>query len=110
MEEAAMTSRHLIDPELVAALDQFPGLQFTEESLPQIRALGEEMWAQQAALLPAFPDIEVAGRGVPGPAGAPDVRVLVYVPKSAPRPLPALLWIHGGGYIIGSANQDDVQV
>jgi acetyl esterase/lipase len=26
---------------------------------------------------------------------------------SADRPLPALLWIHGGGYVIGSAAQDD---
>jgi acetyl esterase/lipase len=38
------------------------------------------------------------------------VRVLVYLPKSAPRPLSALLWIHGGGYVIGSADGDDAQV
>ncbi len=68
------------------------------------------MNAQMGALAPAFPDIAVTERHVPGPDGAPDVRVLVYLPKHAPRPLPALLWIHGGGFVIGGADQDDVQV
>jgi triacylglycerol lipase len=36
--------------------------------------------------------------------------VLVYRPTLAPRPLPVLLWIHGGGYIIGSADADDQAV
>jgi acetyl esterase/lipase len=36
--------------------------------------------------------------------------VLVYLPKDAPRPLPALLWIHGGGYVIGSGDHEDPQV
>jgi acetyl esterase/lipase len=105
-----MTTRHLIDPELIALIDSFPAIQLTPESLPQVRAGFAEMFAQQATALPAFPDIEVSERHVPGPAGAPDVRVLVYLPKSSPRPLPALLWIHGGGYVIGSADEDDITV
>jgi acetyl esterase/lipase len=47
---------------------------------------------------------------VPGLQGEPDVRVLVYIPKNVSTPLPALLWIHGGGYVFGSAEQDDLQV
>ena len=105
-----MTTRHLIDPELIALIDAFPPLQLTPESLPQVRAGFAEMFAQQAAMLPAFPDIEVSERRVPGPTGAPDVRVLVYLPKGSPRPLPALLWIHGGGYVAGSADEDDMTV
>ena len=105
-----MTTKHLVDPEIVAMLDLFPQLQFTPETLPRVRADLAAMNAQMAAGLPAVPDIEVTERSVPGPQGAPDVRVLVYLPKSAPRPLPALLWIHGGGYVIGSADQDDAQV
>jgi acetyl esterase/lipase len=72
--------------------------------------MGAEMFEQQKPLLPPFPDVDVTERHVPGPQGAPEVRVLVYLPKSAPRPLPALLWIHGGGYVLGSADQDDPQV
>lgn len=105
-----MDTRYLVDPEIAPILDTFPRLEFTPETLPQLRAVLAEMNAQMAALAPAFPAIEVREHRVPGPEGAPDVRVLVYLPKHAPRPLPALLWIHGGGFVLGSADQDDVQV
>lgn len=36
------------------------------------------------------------------------VRVRLYRPTGVQTPGPALLWIHGGGYVIGSAAQDDV--
>lgn len=36
------------------------------------------------------------------------VRVRLYRPAGVTTPTPALLWIHGGGYVIGSASQDDV--
>src|ERR1700730_5886973 len=105
-----MTTRHLVDPELVATLDTFPTLTLTSETLPLIRASLKEMMAQAPADLPAFSAISVSERFVPGPEGAPSVRVLVYLPTSAQAPLPALLWIHGGGYVIGSADQEDLGV
>ncbi|EYF07104.1 alpha/beta hydrolase [Chondromyces apiculatus] len=105
-----MTTRHLVDPELLPLLDRIPPIQITPETLPQIRAMRREANAQMAAAAPAFPDVEVEERRVPGPDGAPEVRVLIYLPKDAPRPLPALLWIHGGGYVFGSADGDDAKV
>jgi acetyl esterase/lipase len=105
-----MDSRHLVDPQLAPLLDLFPAIQLTPETLPQTRALNAELFEQRQALLPAFPNIDVSEHHIPGPADAPEVRVLVYRPKNAPGPLPALLWIHGGGYVIGSADQDDPQV
>ncbi|WP_436790172.1 alpha/beta hydrolase [Yinghuangia sp. YIM S10712] len=36
-----------------------------------------------------------------------DVTVRVFRPESAEYPTPAMLWIHGGGYVLGSAMQDD---
>jgi acetyl esterase/lipase len=105
-----MTTRHLVDAELAGMLDVFPTLAFTDDSLPQVRTAIAEMLGQTAHLAPDFPDIEVTERFVPGAEGSPDVRVLVYIPKNRPHPLPALLWIHGGGYVIGSADQDDLQV
>lgn len=36
------------------------------------------------------------------------VGVRLYRPTGVTTPGPALLWIHGGGYVIGSAAQDDV--
>lgn len=105
-----MDTRYLVDFELAAMLDAFPTLELTNESLVQLRAMLEEMSAQMVPNLPAFPDIAVSERFVPGPEGAPDVRVLVYLPTTVQAPLPALLWIHGGGYVIGSADGDDAGV
>ncbi|MDT5087426.1 MAG: hypothetical protein QOG47_133, partial [Mycobacterium sp.] len=36
------------------------------------------------------------------------VGVRLHRPADGTQPGPALLWIHGGGYVIGSAQQDDV--
>jgi acetyl esterase/lipase len=105
-----MTTRHLVDPELVAFLDQTPPLRLTRENLPGIRAERKQLLAEQRSAQRVFPDIDVQERSLSSEPGAPDVRVLVYVPKGAPRPLGALLWIHGGGYVLGSADGDDVLV
>src|SRR5215813_5598908 len=98
-----MTTRHLIDPELVAILDQIPASELTTEALPQIRAMSSPSFANLAQ----SPAISISERLIPGPEGAPDVRVLVYKPTTAQEAIPALLWIHGGGYIMGSANAED---
>jgi len=33
--------------------------------------------------------------------------VRLFRPAGVPEPMPALLWIHGGGYVMGTAQQDD---
>ncbi|MDQ2887950.1 MAG: alpha/beta hydrolase [Chloroflexota bacterium] len=103
-----MTTRHLVDPELVAMLDIFPALTFTPESLALTRTSLKEMYTQMP--VPDFPEISVSEHSVPGPQGAPAVRVLVYQPIKRSTPLPAVLWIHGGGYVLGSADQEDLQM
>lgn len=42
----------------------------------------------------------------PGHEGAPDVRVLTYQRADRARPSGAVLWIHGGGLVMGTAEQD----
>ncbi|HTI14508.1 MAG TPA: alpha/beta hydrolase [Dictyobacter sp.] len=102
-----MTTRHLVDPELVALLDQIPApVAFTAETLKQARAT----ISQATVNLSQSSALSVSERFIPGPEGAPDVRVLVYLPTSVQGPLPVLLWIHGGGYIMGSANAEDLRV
>ncbi len=105
-----MTTRHLVDPELVAMLDTFPALTLTPESLELIRTSLKEMNTQTPINLPDFSAISVHEHSVPGPQGAPDVRVLVYLPTRRSTPLPAVLWVHGGGYVLGSADQEDLGV
>lgn len=98
-----MTTRHLVDPELVPLLDQASAPVLTAETLRQIRAMS----SQAPANLPQFSALSVSERFIPGPQGAPDVRVLIYLPTSMQEAVPALLWLHGGGYIMGSADGED---
>ncbi|MBU2666235.1 alpha/beta hydrolase [Actinoplanes bogorensis] len=44
----------------------------------------------------------VTRRNVPGPAGDPDVELLILTPAGASTPLPAIYHTHGGGMIIGN--------
>jgi acetyl esterase/lipase len=104
------STRHLVDPELLQSLDEFPTAQLSRETLAETRATRAALLAEQLALEPAFPDIEVSDRAVPGPPASPDVRIVTYVPKAAARPMPALVWIHGGGYVLGSPDADGLQV
>jgi acetyl esterase/lipase len=43
--------------------------------------------------------LDIEERFVPGPAGAPDVRVLVYRPKGQSSRLPVIVSIHGGAFV-----------
>src|SRR4051794_41726508 len=53
------------------------------------------------------PDVLAQELVVPGPEGAPPVSLRVLRPALARGTTPALLWIHGGGLISGSPEQDD---
>src|SRR5579883_1703517 len=106
--EEFMDTRHLVDPELLAGLELMPAFDFTPESLLQIRAGMAEMQKQQAAMAPPS-NVRVEERRVPGPKGAPDVRVLVYTPPGASSgPRAGYLQIHGGGYVMGSPEMNDL--
>ena len=97
-------SAHLLDPELGPMLEAVPRWRFTAETLERIR---EEKRAQTLAIVTAqdlLERTEVRTCLAPGPAGAPDVRVLVYRPKGARGALPCILHIHGGGFVIGTAD------
>lgn len=101
------SSRHLIDPEIVAMLDVFPTLNLSAQTLQGVR---EMMGAPvEGAPDPAelFPNVVVTEHLVPGAEGDPEVRVLYYEPKAKETSSAALVWIHGGGYVIGSADADE---
>ena len=100
-----------VDPELVKPLQDFAatmgaaGLDFNNPA--GLRAHAEQMLLAMKAQLPVIPGVVTDDRHVPAPAGAPDVVIRIYRPQVAPTILPVLLWIHGGGYMIGNVEQDD---
>jgi len=65
--------------------------------------------AAMFAMMPA-PDtsgLDIENREIPGPAGDPDVPVRIYVPQQrACTPTPAILYIHGGGFFVGSIDME----
>lgn len=44
---------------------------------------------------------------LPGAAGAPPLRVRVYRPAGVVGPVPAMLWMHGGGFLFGQPEFDE---
>ncbi|ASY45062.1 MAG: alpha/beta hydrolase [Pseudomonadota bacterium] len=92
-----MTTRHLIDPEIVPVLDFLPDLDLSHDALPIMRA---GMAAMERPGPVAIPDI----RMIPGRDGAPDVPLHIFNADPAARPRPAILHIHGGGMVMGTAD------
>lgn len=98
-----MNSRHLVDPELLPVLEQFPDSALSRESLPALREQLREM------LPPAQTDAAIEVKTVAGPAGDPDIQLRILRPKNAAAaPLPVIYHIHGGGFVAGTADQGDM--
>lgn len=95
-----------LDPEIAAVLDEIPRLDLHDlararEERRELAALARSRW-QPSGLVRT----EVVQ--VPGRAGDPPVPVRVHRPADADgSPRPVLLWVHGGGHVIGDAEQDD---
>jgi acetyl esterase/lipase len=100
-----------VDPELVAALEAIPtGGTLDWDDLPATRAARHEVLLQTMAGVPDLPQITKEDRVIPGAVGDPDVPVRIYRPAAGPGHLPALLWIHGGGYVLGSVAMNDFAI
>jgi len=97
-----------IDPELRVMLEKMPTDRPLDLSqIPAARGKMKKMVMTMLAGLPPIEGVNSRDEMVPGPQGDPAVRVRVYRPIEQPRKLPALLWIHGGGYVMGDIEQDD---
>lgn len=90
-----MTTRHLIDAEILPLLEVMPGFELTNEALPQIRALAGQRFVHLGDL-PLAPQL----RTIAGPDGP--LEVYLYDPQPGATGRPALLHVHGGGMVLGS--------
>ena len=93
------------DPELASLLELLPDVSADISNPAQSRAGFSEMIALlNADLDPAGVSIE--NRAVPGPQGAPDIKLRIYSPDNLQQPVPGLLHIHGGGFVIGDLDSE----
>jgi acetyl esterase/lipase len=110
-----MKERDRIDPQsrepLEGLLSFMPG---GFNGIPDIGARREAVAGLLAAMgadRPVNPNVTQEDHVAPGPDGAPDVRVRVYSPVTADgvaqRKLPGLIYIHGGGMILGSIEGEE---
>jgi acetyl esterase len=93
-----------LDPQVKALLDQMASMgqpPVSEQTPEQGRAAMSALGA-----LGKYPEPKAAteDRTVPGPAG--EIPVRIYRPQS-PEPLPALVYFHGGGWVIGDIETHD---
>jgi acetyl esterase/lipase len=98
-----MRPPHRFDPELAAALPLIP-----EVELLDVDTARASQAAQLAAVVAAADTagVDVGEVRVPGPPGAPEVRLRLYRPRDARGPLPAVYGVHGGGFMLGSPDVD----
>ena len=93
-----------IDPEVLRALDLMPAERFAAigEDPPKARQLTEEY---QRILRDALPktDVTIEETAFAGPDC--EIPLVIYQPPT-PAPRGGLLWMHGGGYIVGTARAD----
>ncbi len=89
------------DPELAPMVALLP-----ENDLHDVEA--SRRWlVEMVASAPRQVDergLTITNRTVPGPVGAPDVAVRVFSPSDAIAPLPAIIYLHGGGFVVGSVD------
>ncbi len=95
---AVISSRHLVDPELLPLLETMPQTILSDETLLELR--DPDRWVMPAV---EHPDrVEKSEQWVPG-INAPDVKLYIYRPVDAKGALPCIYHIHGGGFVGGSA-------
>lgn len=93
-----------IDPELAPILGVLPP-ELSDIHRGNIEGVRAALAAQPPPVIETV--VEIEERKLHGKGG--DLSVWVYRPPG-PGPRPALLWIHGGGYILGSAQDDRARI
>lgn len=98
-----MSIRDRIDPELLAWYEASPGFDFDD-----LDTFVAKCNAAELANLRPDPAVAVRDEEIPGPAGAPAVKVRFYEPAVRDgQALPCVFFYHGGGFLFGSVYRQE---
>jgi acetyl esterase/lipase len=107
---AAVQSR--LDPELARSLEGIPEGMDPAESIadPNVLAMMRDtrvLLEASGAALPVDARVSVVDRMIDGPAGPGALGVRVYTPRDAQGPMPAVLFSHGGAFVLGDLYSEE---
>jgi acetyl esterase/lipase len=102
-----MSTRHLVDPELLSLADSFPPMVLSDETLPAIRAGVVAMLATRP-----LPDLPLRCQDVHIPSGEAGrtIRCMMIQPTTSVSNAPAILHFHGGGHVLGVPEMNKPQL
>ncbi len=97
-----------LDPQLKGPIEMMNKMMSVSlDNIPAQRAMEKQMMAAMKLMMPDIPGVTAVDRTIPGPKGAPNVVVRIYRPENRSGLLPALFWMHGGGYVGGNLDVED---
>jgi acetyl esterase/lipase len=97
----------VLDPELREPIREAISEPVVLDDIPAARLAVKDLMAAKMQVPSVLDRVEVEERVVSGPEGAPDLTLRIIRPKGRQGLLPALLWMHGGGYVMGCAADDE---
>lgn len=101
---ATATPDRGLHPDLLPVARLIPRSSLTARRLRLVRWLSG---LRKAPHLPRLDDVITEDHAAPAPDGGRPVPVRVYRPAGVDHAVPALLWLHGGGFVLGDAYQDE---
>jgi len=90
--------RYDFDTELAPWVSKLVRVDYAD--LGRARPTLRQITARQPAYEPRTP-VDVTDRTIPGPPDGLPVTVRIYRPSGHPEPIPALIYLHGGGFVLG---------
>ena len=102
-----MIKKRIYDPEVEEVASMFPRLDISDvlTARATLETFIEDM-AKQGVERPTDDGVEEIERTIPGPGGAPDVRIRIYMPKERTEAGPGFVNFHGGGFVLGDLESE----
>jgi acetyl esterase/lipase len=103
----SVSTRHLVDPELLPLADSFPPMVLNDEALPAIRKQMLEMLAVRP--LPDLP-LRIQDVQIPSGEAGRTIRCMLIQPITSMSNAPTILHFHGGGHVLGVPEMNKPQL
>lgn len=100
-----ITAETLLDPDVASALS---GLAFPPVNAGNLARFRETRLLQVGEVT-LSDEVERTDHRVPGATGDPDVLLRVHRAKAATGLQPCVYWVHGGGYVMGTYETEDLR-